>query len=248
MREACFGVLIQIVEKLNATNNIEINTYITELVFKEGIDTPEQLWLAVKMQSMGLDIGALTLSDKKWKNRTEIISLENSQVLTSILRETTFAHPHTHAIWDVILASGKLSIRDFWGVFVEGNLFGTNSLEQKYLGFMLFIRLLPTLTSESLPYIFTSKFMKCWTNNLSNKGNFLHKAATQIAGKLAEMSKGNKKVGFQIILMLTGVNGVKQFDKITKSKTVESIASQLDIEGVEGYVAFLMKSYETKDR
>lgn len=49
----------------------------------------------------------------------------------------------------------------------------------------------------------------------------------------------NPQLGFSLILQLTGVHGSQQFDKLTKTKTVESILTSMDPAGVRDYIDFL---------
>lgn len=48
------------------------------------------------------------------------------------------------------------------------------------------------------------------------------------------------QLGFALILQLTGVNGSQQFDKLTKTKTIESILSSLDARGIQSYIDHLL--------
>jgi hypothetical protein len=48
-------------------------------------------------------------------------------------------------------------------------------------------------------------------------------------------------MGFALILQLTGVNGSRQFDKLTKTKTVESILTSMDADGIKHYIDYLFK-------
>ena len=56
--------------------------------------------------------------------------------------------------------------------------------------------------------------------------------------------KGNPRIGFSLILQLTGVNGSRQFDKLTKTKTVESILTSMDNEGIKSYIDYLLKQVD----
>lgn len=47
-------------------------------------------------------------------------------------------------------------------------------------------------------------------------------------------------MGFALILQLTGVNGSRQFDKLTKTKTVESILTSMDADGIKRYIDYLL--------
>lgn len=108
-----------------------------------------------------------------------------------------------------------------------------------------------------MPMLFTKNFMRSWINHLSKKDRHLHKIAQQTVvlsplikrlmliniSQVKEVQtfvEGNPQLGFAIILQLTGVNGSQQFDKLTKTKTVESILSSLDGRGIQDYIDHLM--------
>jgi DNA polymerase phi len=50
----------------------------------------------------------------------------------------------------------------------------------------------------------------------------------------------NPQLGFALILQLTGVHGSSQFDKLTKTKTVEGILGSMNADGVQTYVEHLL--------
>ena len=52
--------------------------------------------------------------------------------------------------------------------------------------------------------------------------------------------KDKPQLGFALIVQLTGVNGSQQFDRLTKTKIVESILASLDADGVASYVEYLV--------
>ena len=56
--------------------------------------------------------------------------------------------------------------------------------------------------------------------------------------------KNSPKIGFSLILQLTGVNGSRQFDKLTKTKTVESILTSMDDEGIQSYIEYLLEQVD----
>lgn len=81
--------------------------------------------------------------------------------------------------------------------------------------------------------------MRSWINNLSSQDRYLHKAAMQIAQALQGAVKSNPKVGFTLLSQLVGKHGRPDFDKVTKTKLVETIMGSLSAEGVDEYVAYL---------
>lgn len=46
-------------------------------------------------------------------------------------------------------------------------------------------------------------------------------------------------IGFGLVLQLTGTNGSQRFDRITKTKTVESILASTDSSGIRDYISLL---------
>lgn len=49
------------------------------------------------------------------------------------------------------------------------------------------------------------------------------------------------QTGFTLVLQLTGTNGSFHFDRITKTKTVENILANMDGNGINAYVNYLLK-------
>lgn len=76
-------------------------------------------------------------------------------------------------------------------------------------------------------------------NNLSSPDRYLHKAAIQIAHQVQRIVKSNPSVGFTLLATLVGKHGRQDFDRVTKTKTVESIMGSLNAAGVTDYVRYL---------
>ena len=55
--------------------------------------------------------------------------------------------------------------------------------------------------------------------------------------------QNNPTIGFTLILQLTGVNGSRQFDKLTKTKTIESILLSMNAEGITNYIKYLLGQF-----
>jgi hypothetical protein len=62
----------------------------------------------------------------------------------------------------------------------------------------------------------------------------------QATGILSVVRK-DSTLGLSFILQLTGVHGNQQFDKLTRTKTVESILSTMTAEGIKHYIAHLLE-------
>ena len=64
------------------------------------------------------------------------------------------------------------------------------------------------------------------------------------AADIQNAAKSNSAIGFSLILQLTGVHGSRQFDKLTKTKTVESILTSMDESGIQRYIDYLLKQVD----
>ena len=84
-------------------------------------------------------------------------------------------------------------------------------------------------------------------NNLSSPDRYLHKAAVQIARLVQSIVKRNPSVGFTLLATLLGKHGRPDFDRATKTKTVESIMGSLNAEGVAEYVKYLQDVFLAVD-
>jgi len=117
------------------------------------------------------------------------------------LKATTSSHPHMHGCWWGmlrLLARGRgavqedthASLKHFWDVLVEGDLFDSQSHEKKYLGMMIFEELLPMVDAAGLKLLMTQKFVRCLGNNANNKQTYLNKASAQAVAALREKLGG----------------------------------------------------------
>lgn len=172
--------------------------------------------------------------------------------------------PQLHFIWDVLFGAyfpssasdtanilgtsihgDKASFQEFWQAVVDDGLFSpTSTPQRKFWGFEVVDKALHTATKDELPMIFTKNFMRTWMNQLSGQDKYLHKAAVQVAKTLQTVTKANPLIGFPLLSQLIGQHGSQQFDRLTKTKTVEGIMGSLDVEGVRNYLSYLIKSFE----
>ena len=98
------------------------------------------------------------------------------------LKATTSSHPHMHGCWCGmlrLLAGGRgavqgdtrASLKHFWDVLVEGDLFDSQSHEKKYLGMMIFEELLPMVDAAGLKLLLTQKFIVSVGSSILSIGN-----------------------------------------------------------------------------
>ena len=115
----------------------------------------------------------------------------------------------------------------------------SSSSERKYWGFSVLSRALSLVPGGQLPFLFTPNVMRCWINNLASSDRYLYKAAQNLAKQVQETVKANPTVGFTLLSVLIGKGGRPDFDKVTKTKTVETIMSNLTEDGADEYVKYL---------
>ncbi|CDS09480.1 hypothetical protein LRAMOSA10840 [Lichtheimia ramosa] len=138
----------------------------------------------------------------------------------------------------------KASFEAFWSATVDGSLFENNaSRGRKYWGFLLVQKVLPRLSAEQVPLIFTENFMRAFINNLSSDVRYLNKSAKYTANVIQKVANENKQVSFALVTQLLGKHGHQHFDRITKTKTVENLLATMDAEGVRSYLEYLARVF-----
>ena len=109
-------------------------------------------------------------------------------------------------------------------------LFATSSSEErKYWGFLLFQRMVSNAPVNLLCDLFTQSLMRCLTNQLASPERYLHRAAEKsIKAILARARLSPDSKAPFLTALLDPANGDINFDKITKTKTVENLTSLVD--------------------
>jgi DNA polymerase phi len=139
--------------------------------------------------------------------------------------------------------SKSCSIVEFWTLIEEH--FFSSSHERKFMGFQIFSLILPNVTAEQVPLIFTPHFMRCLINSLSSKEAFLNKQARQTTTTLLELAQERPQIALPLVMQLLGKYGHFKFDSLTKTKTVEGILASLTLEGTESFISYLTSIFFT---
>jgi len=232
----------------------------TDKLYSNSTWTPEKIALTLSLSAKAPELDWKALVAPTFKH-TPLLAPQNLSILGRVLKEggvvsesetaSTRAgtyKPQLHYVWDVILntyfkgetPAAVAPFADFFRVVVDESLFAnTSSPERKYWGFQVFERALPLVDSASVPLVFTPNFMRSWINNLSSSERYLHKAAVSAAKVVQDHVKASPAAGFTLLSQLVGKHGRPDFDRVTKTKTVESIMANLTPEGVSDYVAYL---------
>ncbi|GJJ11974.1 hypothetical protein Clacol_006212 [Clathrus columnatus] len=243
-------------------------SHVIEKIFIEDKTwSPEKVAVLLILQNLNIKADWKTLLSPTFKNE-DILSLYNLANLAKILKEVdidiedgvpasqpksqTNWKPQLHFVWDVIFdiyfppenvlsnIKHKASFPEFFKVVVDDSLLSATSSDgRKLWGFELFRLSLSKVSASDLPRLFTANFMRSWVNHLSKPDRYLHKAAKLVASSLPPVITSNPTAGFPIILQL--LQTYNQFDRLTGTKTLESLLTAMDINGVEQYVQHLIE-------
>ncbi|CAE6439768.1 unnamed protein product, partial [Rhizoctonia solani] len=265
LRESSWWSIILALKHLCSTQGVEWKDEAVEWTFetiyrgdraKEW--TPEKLGLTLTLQDLAPEQPWKDILAPTFRNPV-LVSSPNLPTIARILKETDDADEpdvktasggafklQLHSVWNAILEAikdgkCKASFAEFYRVCVDESLFAaTSSPERKSWGFQVFERALAVIPPEEYQYLFTANFMRTWINHLSFPDRHLHKAAKKTASEIVKAVERNPSVGFSLVTHLQGAHGSQQFDRITRTKTVETILASTDIEGVKKYTDSLV--------
>ena len=267
LSEPCGWVLTELVEPL-ARNDPDRPSWadgalgwIADQLSSHRSLSPETLALALQVTQMDptLKLGERMIPPFKTPN---FLASANLPVLASVLREASPMHwqPDTPVpkagswstklpfVWDRLLSlylndklpEGAAPFADFFRVVVDESLFAPQaSPERKSWGFQVLHRTLAHASEDVLPFLFTPHVMRTWVNQLSVPDRLLHSMAQKTVSLVGEAVKRSPTAGIALVTQLTGEHGRQNFDRVTHTKTIESILSSLDEEGLQRYLAYL---------
>ncbi|KAF9969908.1 DNA-directed DNA polymerase [Actinomortierella ambigua] len=267
LSECCHQVMVSLIPQI--TEYPESNKYIVVKIFAEGVNTPDQLSVAMALKDHIDTINAqlpkqdqiqwTKLLGRSWKH-ADIFHVSNLKYLAQLLKETSSeegAQPSSnwrqriHPVWDRILdhyfgaaqsTSQSASFQDFWNVVIDASLFDqSSSHERRYWGFQVFERALPLLKDDQLPLVFTTNFMRCFVNNLSSEDRFLNKAAKHTMAAMHAVAEKNEAVRLTLVIQL--LDKTPNFDQLSRSKTVETLLGGLDVTHIQQYLQYLRNSF-----
>ncbi|PSS32180.1 hypothetical protein PHLCEN_2v2053 [Hermanssonia centrifuga] len=270
IRESAWWTIGLAVDTLGASEVLwkdeALESTIQSILVENKIWTPEKIALTLKLQKLCPSRDWSKILSPTFKH-SHLLSTGNYSTIARILKEFSMDEedekeapksksgswkPQVHFVWDILLdevlseddseSSTRGSFPEFFRILVDESLFSsTSSPERKYWGFQVFQKALPRVREADVPMLFTKNFMRSWINHLSNSDRYLHKIAKQVANDIQTVVKNNPRLGFTLILQLTGVHGSHQFDKLTKTKTVETLLTTMDNEGIQSYIEYLLK-------
>ncbi|KAG0206968.1 DNA-directed DNA polymerase [Mortierella sp. GBA30] len=271
LSECCHQVLVTMLPQI--VNHPKSIKHIADALFAEGVNTPDQLSVALalrdhldavnKQLSKDEQINWSKTLGKSWKNPV-ILHPSNLKFLGQLLKEASTEdgtqvssswRQNLHPVWDRVLAhyfntttpTPQIApFNDFWNVVIDSSLFDSSSShERKFWGFQIFEKVLPVLGEDQIPLVFTTNFMRCFVNNLSSEDRFLNKAAKHTMAAMHAKADTNEAVRLTLITQLLDKN--PNFDRMSRSKTVETLLGGLDVSHIQHYLQYLTKAFLNQD-
>ncbi|KAL4922839.1 DNA polymerase phi-domain-containing protein [Aspergillus aurantiobrunneus] len=277
IREECGWIVYRCVHDISTQKADAklVEIALETLCSKDLARTPEgvAIWLAAKDQFPGI-----SFPSKVWKHDDPLDSKERSQ-LAKAMKESSNSESEAegakasgvwnsklHFAWDAALASlnglpkeyskskssaTRLSFVDFWTEVVDNGLFASaSSEERKYWGFLLFNKVINEHSLELASLVFTKNLVRCLTNQLAVEDRYLHRMAVKAAKAIQSRLSREPEFAAASIQGLMGSAGSVNFDQITKTKTVEKIVAQANLDALNTILPLfeeLIASPETSD-
>jgi DNA polymerase phi len=121
-----------------------------------------------------------------------------------------------------------------------GNLFSSSSShERKSWGFKLFTKLVTTAPRWTTPHLFSPNFTRSLINQSKDGDRFLHAAALAALKAIKSRAQSDPTSAALLFIAMTAKNGVIDFDKLTKTKTLEQIVISADDDALDSIVEHL---------
>ncbi|WFD02766.1 DNA-directed DNA polymerase [Malassezia obtusa] len=267
LSESCGHVLVQMLEPL-AHNNTQrpdwahdALTWVAQRVCAAKHLSPPSLALVATLARIepNLSLDARISAPLKSAN---LLAPNNLPVVARTLREAAPLHIDADSaaptggtwstkppfVWELLLETyfahtqppNAAPFADFWRIAVDESLFAHQaSPERKSWGFQVLHRTLQRAPAELLPFLFSPNLMRTWINQLSVKDRLLHSMAQKTVELVSDAVKRNPTAGVALVTQLLGEHGRQNFDKVTHTKTIESILSSLDESGIQRYLTYL---------
>ncbi|KAF2822801.1 hypothetical protein CC86DRAFT_300079 [Ophiobolus disseminans] len=250
LREECGMVLVEATKSLQGQARYQecAKEMISRLSAFKLISTPEgvAIWLTVREKYEEVLLGGIwhgqdPLSNKE-RTRLAKILKENYQGAqedgTSEIVKSGTTSPNPTFAWDLVLSeilrrdeatkldkiSHKTDFPQLWIDIVDNNLFAsTSSHERKAWGFKLLSSMISSVPDELLSALFSPNLMRTLINQSKKEDRFLHSAALSALNSIQARAQQEPKSALPIFVSLTSKTGSIDFDKITKTKTLERL-------------------------
>ncbi|PIG85122.1 DNA polymerase V [Aspergillus arachidicola] len=270
IREECGWIVYRCVYELSAqkAETKFVESALERLCTNELARTPEgvAIWLAAKDL-----FPKVKLPSKVWKHddpldvkeRNQLAKVMKESSVSEAEGENKGGNPKSsgvwnsklHFAWDAVLSrlsetsakeskskTSRLSFSDFWTEVVDNGLFAASSSdERKYWGFLLFIKVLNESPFPLASLVFTKNLVRCLTNQLAVEDRYLHRMAAKAAKTIQTRVSKEPEFAAASINGLMGSAGSVNFDQVTKTKTVEKIVVEANLDALKQIVPLFEK-------
>ncbi|KAL2810838.1 DNA polymerase phi-domain-containing protein [Aspergillus granulosus] len=254
IREECGWIVYRSIYDLLAQNAslklVEIA--LERLCSNDLARTPEgvAIWVAARDRFPGI-----AFPNKVWRHDDPLDSKERNQ-LAKVMKESEPAgdsegpkvsgvwNSKLHFAWDAVVnslnsvlekssKSTRLSFADFWLEVVDNGLFAAaSSEERKYWGFLLFVKVLNEQSLHITSLVFTRNLVRCLTNQLAVEDRYLHRMAVKASKAIQTRVSKEPEFAAAAVKGLMGTAGSVNFDQVTKTKTIEKIVSEANVDAL----------------
>ncbi|KAF7594219.1 DNA-directed DNA polymerase [Aspergillus hancockii] len=267
IREECGWIIYRCVYELSAQKAEAkyVETALEHLCSNELARTPEgvAIWLAAKDL-----FPKVQFQTKVWKHDDPLDAKERNQLAkvmkessvsdaeggnqASNAKSSGVWNSKLHFAWDAVLSrfgessakeskskTSRLSFVDFWTEVVDNGLFAASSSEErKYWGFLLLIKVLNESPLPLASHVFTKNLVRCLINQLAVEDRYLHRMAAKAAKTIQTRVSKEPEFAAASINGLMGSAGSVNFDQVTKTKTIEKIVVEADLDSLKQIVSF----------
>ncbi|KAL4877544.1 DNA polymerase phi-domain-containing protein, partial [Aspergillus karnatakaensis] len=270
IREECGWIVYRCIYDLSAqkADGKFVEIALQHLCSNDLARTPEgvAIWLAAKERLSGI-----SFPSKVWKHDDPLDVKERNQLVKAMKESSNSenegdggAQPSgvwnskLHFAWDAALNSlssvpakesskskgsaSRLSFIDFWTEVVDNGLFASaSSEERKYWGFLLFNKVLNEQGPQLASLVFTKNLVRCLMNQLAVEDRYLHRMAVKAAKTIQARVSKEPEFAAAAVTGLMGPAGSVIFDQVTKTKTVEKIVSEANLDALSEIIPLFEK-------
>lgn len=132
-------------------------------------------------------------------------------------------------------------------MFTDNLFSATASRERKFWGFLLFQKVLqdPESYGKLFGSIFSHNLVRCLINHVQQEDRFLNRAADKSLKILVSTIESNPKLLPVVLPRLIGGHGTYNFDKVTKTKTVERLLGAVNGKNAASVIQVLVEPAQT---
>ncbi|KAI0588802.1 DNA-pol-phi domain containing protein [Pyrenophora tritici-repentis] len=254
LREECGMVLVEAVRSLKGQPKYQkcAEEVLERLNAFKLVSTPEGVAVWLTVQASYPD----SLPEGVWHRKDPLAKKERSR-LAKILKEdfnkgesddskdeatkTGTTNPNPPFTWDLVFSeilrrdeqnkddSKKTEFPQFWIDTVDGNLFSSSaSHERKAWGFKLLSRMIARVPEQTVTALFSPNLMRTLINQSKKEDRFLHSAALAALSSVQLRAEQDDGTAVSIFVALTSKHGSIEFDRITKTRTLDQILASAD--------------------